>query len=50
VEKALTGSGWKHIEIQIIGDGTGAVNYLWERENAVFRDGKQLSLSRYVYS
>ena len=32
MEKALTGRGWKHLEVQIIGDGTGAVNHLWERE------------------
>jgi biotin carboxylase len=37
VEKALTGPGWKHIEVQIIGDGTGAVNHLWERECSVQR-------------
>ncbi|RDB30517.1 Pyruvate carboxylase [Hypsizygus marmoreus] len=37
VEKALTGPSWKHIEIQIIGDGTGAVNHLWERECSVQR-------------
>lgn len=36
-EKALTGPGWKHIEIQIIGDGTGVVNHLWERECSVQR-------------
>ncbi|KDR68330.1 hypothetical protein GALMADRAFT_256949 [Galerina marginata CBS 339.88] len=36
VEKALTGTGWKHIEVQIIGDGT-AVNHLWERECSVQR-------------
>ncbi|KIJ25702.1 hypothetical protein M422DRAFT_38532 [Sphaerobolus stellatus SS14] len=37
VEKALTGPGWKHIEIQIIGDGSGAVNHFWERECSVQR-------------
>ena len=37
VEKALTGPGWKHIEVQIIGDGTGAVTHLWERECSVQR-------------
>jgi pyruvate carboxylase len=37
VEKALTGPGWKHIEIQIIGDGTGAVNHFWERDCSVQR-------------
>ncbi|KAF8970403.1 hypothetical protein BDZ97DRAFT_1914705 [Flammula alnicola] len=35
-EKALTGPGWKHIEVQIIGDGT-TVNHLWERECSVQR-------------
>ncbi|KIM36649.1 hypothetical protein M413DRAFT_448991 [Hebeloma cylindrosporum] len=35
-EKALTGPGWKHIEVQIIGDGTN-VNHLWERECSVQR-------------
>lgn len=37
VEKALTGPCWKHIEVQIIGDGTGAVNHFWERECSVQR-------------
>lgn len=37
VEKALTGPGWKHIEVQVIGDGTGAVNHFWERECSVQR-------------
>jgi pyruvate carboxylase len=36
VERALTGPGWKHIEIQVIGDGA-AVNHLWERECSVQR-------------
>ncbi|TFK37151.1 carboxylase:pyruvate/acetyl-coa/propionyl-CoA [Crucibulum laeve] len=36
-EKALTGPGWKHIEVQVIGDGTGAVNHFWERECSVQR-------------
>ncbi|KAJ3558989.1 hypothetical protein NP233_g11373 [Leucocoprinus birnbaumii] len=36
-EKALTGPGWKHIEIQVIGDGTGAVNHFWERECSIQR-------------
>ncbi|KAF9486231.1 carboxylase:pyruvate/acetyl-coa/propionyl-CoA [Pholiota conissans] len=36
VERALTGPGWKHIEVQIIGDGK-AVNHLWERECSVQR-------------
>ncbi|KAG6897310.1 hypothetical protein C0992_002612 [Termitomyces sp. T32_za158] len=37
VEQALTGLFWKHIEIQIIGDGTGAVTHLWERDCSVQR-------------
>lgn len=37
VEKALIGIGWKHIEVQIIGDGTGEVVHLWERECSVQR-------------
>ncbi|KAF9554220.1 hypothetical protein CPC08DRAFT_753802 [Agrocybe pediades] len=36
VEKALTGPGWKHVEVQIVGDGTD-VNHLWERECSVQR-------------
>ncbi|KAF8906806.1 carboxylase:pyruvate/acetyl-coa/propionyl-CoA [Gymnopilus junonius] len=36
VEKALTGPGWKHIEVQVIGDGR-TVNHLWERECSVQR-------------
>ena len=36
-EKALIGSGWNHVEIQLIGDGTGAVNHFWERECSVQR-------------
>lgn len=36
-EKALTGPGWKHIEIQVIGDGTGAVDHLWERDCSIQR-------------
>ncbi|KJA26880.1 hypothetical protein HYPSUDRAFT_36046 [Hypholoma sublateritium FD-334 SS-4] len=36
VEQALTGPGWKHIEVQIIGDGI-SVNHLWERECSVQR-------------
>ncbi|KAF9260609.1 hypothetical protein L218DRAFT_871952 [Marasmius fiardii PR-910] len=35
-EKALKGPGWKHIEIQIIGDGH-EVAHLWERECSVQR-------------
>ncbi|KAF9003295.1 hypothetical protein BDQ17DRAFT_1242359 [Cyathus striatus] len=41
VEKALTGPGWKHIEVQIIGDGT-AVNHFWERECSVQRRFQKL--------
>ncbi|KAF9458933.1 hypothetical protein BDZ94DRAFT_1312835 [Collybia nuda] len=37
VEKALTGRSWKHIEIQIVGDGSGAVTHLWERECSIQR-------------
>ncbi|KAJ8502625.1 hypothetical protein ONZ45_g11586 [Pleurotus djamor] len=37
VEKALTGPGWKHIEVQIVGDGQGGVTHLWERECSVQR-------------
>ncbi|THV07137.1 carboxylase:pyruvate/acetyl-coa/propionyl-CoA [Dendrothele bispora CBS 962.96] len=36
VEKALTGAGWKHVEVQVIGDGTDVV-HLWERECSVQR-------------
>ncbi|KAG6831427.1 hypothetical protein H0H92_010640 [Tricholoma furcatifolium] len=36
VEKALTGPSWKHVEVQIIGDGTSAI-HLWERECSVQR-------------
>ncbi|KAF8872417.1 hypothetical protein BD779DRAFT_1613814 [Infundibulicybe gibba] len=37
VEKALIGPSWKHIEVQIVGDGSGAVTHLWERECSVQR-------------
>ncbi|KDQ60049.1 hypothetical protein JAAARDRAFT_32422 [Jaapia argillacea MUCL 33604] len=37
VEKALSGPGWKHIEVQVVGDGTGEVKHLWERECSVQR-------------
>ncbi|KAF8645585.1 hypothetical protein AX16_007719 [Volvariella volvacea WC 439] len=37
VEKALVGPAWKHIEVQIVGDGTGQVNHFWERECSVQR-------------
>ncbi|KAJ8087573.1 hypothetical protein PM082_006404 [Marasmius tenuissimus] len=35
-EKALKGPGWKHVEIQIVGDGHEVV-HLWERECSVQR-------------
>ncbi len=34
--------GVKHIEIQIIGDGTGAVTHLWERECSVQRQNQKV--------
>ncbi|KAI0698038.1 hypothetical protein C8T65DRAFT_614398 [Cerioporus squamosus] len=37
VEKALVGPGWKHVEVQIVGDGRGDVAHLWERECSVQR-------------
>ncbi|RDX54766.1 carboxylase:pyruvate/acetyl-coa/propionyl-CoA [Lentinus brumalis] len=37
VEKALVGPGWKHVEVQIVGDGRGSVTHLWERECSVQR-------------
>lgn len=37
VEKAFIGPGWRHVEVQIVGDGTGAVIHLWERECSVQR-------------
>ncbi|KAI0646556.1 hypothetical protein C8Q79DRAFT_909308 [Trametes meyenii] len=37
VEKALVGSGWRHVEVQIVGDGRGAVTHLWERECSIQR-------------
>ncbi|KAG7097730.1 hypothetical protein E1B28_005050 [Marasmius oreades] len=35
-EKALKGPGWKHVEIQVVGDGQD-VAHLWERECSVQR-------------
>ncbi|KAL0572648.1 hypothetical protein V5O48_009306 [Marasmius crinis-equi] len=35
-EKALKGPGWKHVEVQIVGDGREVV-HLWERECSVQR-------------
>ena len=37
VEVAMIGPGWKHVEVQIVGDGTGEVTHLWERECSVQR-------------
>ncbi|KAI0827163.1 hypothetical protein BC628DRAFT_1409940 [Trametes gibbosa] len=37
VEKALVGPGWRHVEVQIVGDGRGSVTHLWERECSVQR-------------
>ncbi|KAK8106912.1 uncharacterized protein PG998_008925 [Apiospora kogelbergensis] len=36
VEKAAV-DGFRHIEVQIVGDGTGAVRHLWERECSIQR-------------
>lgn len=35
-EKAAV-DGYRHVEVQIIGDGTGAVRHLWERECSIQR-------------
>lgn len=37
VERALIGPGWKHVEVQVVGDGEGNVTHLWERECSVQR-------------
>jgi len=37
VEAAMIGPSWKHVEVQIVGDGTGQVTHLWERECSVQR-------------
>lgn len=37
IEAAMIGPGWKHVEVQIVGDGTGEVAHLWERECSVQR-------------
>ena len=49
-EKTLSDPGWKHIEIQVIGDGTGAVNHLWERECSVQRRYAHYSTGRALTS
>lgn len=36
VEKAVV-SGYKHVEVQILGDGTGNVRHYWERECSIQR-------------
>ncbi|KAH8649650.1 carboxylase:pyruvate/acetyl-coa/propionyl-CoA [Tricladium varicosporioides] len=35
-EKAAIG-GWRHVEVQIVGDGRGNVRHLWERECSIQR-------------
>ncbi|KAI1798000.1 hypothetical protein LXA43DRAFT_2473 [Ganoderma leucocontextum] len=37
VERALVGPGWKHVEVQVVGDSEGNVTHLWERECSVQR-------------
>ncbi|KAM5532153.1 hypothetical protein V8D89_014178 [Ganoderma adspersum] len=37
VERAFVGPGWKHVEVQVVGDGDGNVAHLWERECSVQR-------------
>ena len=37
VERAFVGPGWKHVEVQVVGDGDGNVAHLWERECSIQR-------------